>query len=400
MPWTIRQTVHAEARASLGLGALGHSVVIAQRLDDASLQRVLAFDARDRTTAFTKELRDAPAMQREVPGEVAAARRADLAASQQQYDEGLRVAASSLASIADTQRRHFQQKEGQPTGEDDGAEDELAVPPPPREPAVAPPEQPAAYFVPSDRWRRPSDFLAHQVELFEAGETVPPGTPKEPKQVTRDQLLFLAQFAAALNQVWQDEQADTPMRQREQFSFLLMGQGGSGKTAIVQQVVLPTMDFVFPPDDNDVKSSLIVCSSWAQAENISTEEHRAVSCHNAAAMRVQSLRNKDMLPGEQKSRLEQKWSTRRLLVLEEVGMISPALYNMLLYRAFHGRAANFEVPEAQYDKLQGAFGRVPLVLHLGDFLTTSPWLLPTGMFQQSTKWRPGSSCRRRCALSS
>ena len=133
------QAEGAESRASMGLGALGHSVTIAQRLDEAALQRVLAFDARDRTTAFTKELRDVPAMQREVPGEVAATRRADLAASQQQYDEGLRVAASSLASIADTQRRHFQQKEGQPTGEDDGAEDELAVPPPPREPAVAPP---------------------------------------------------------------------------------------------------------------------------------------------------------------------------------------------------------------------------------------------------------------------
>ena len=84
------------------------------------------------------------------------------------------------------------------------------------------------------------------MELFEAGETVPRGTPKEPKHVTRDQLCFLAQFAAALNQVWDDELHETPMRQREQFSFLLMGQGGSGKTAIVQQVVLPTMDFVFP----------------------------------------------------------------------------------------------------------------------------------------------------------
>ena len=53
-------------------------------------------------------------------------------------------------------------------------------------------------------------------------------------------------------------------------------------------------------------------------------------------------------------------------------MISPALYNMLLYRAFHGRAASFEVPEAQYDKLLGAFGRMPLVLHLGDFLQLRP----------------------------
>ena len=97
-----------------------------------------------------------------------------------------------------------------------------------------------------------------------------------------------------------------------------------------------------------------------------------MSCHNAANMRVQSLRNRDMLPGEQNPRLEEKWSSRRLLVLEEVGMISPALYNMLLYRSFHGRARRFEVSEAQYDKLQGAFGRMPLVLHLGDFLQLRP----------------------------
>ena len=162
------------------------------------------------------------------------------------------------------------------------------------------------------------------------------------------------------------------MHQRERFSFLLMGQGGSGKTAIVQEVVLPTMDFVFPPEDNGQKSSLIVCSSWAQAENISTNEHRAMSCHKAAGMRVQKLRNRDMLPGEKKPFLEQMWLPRRLLVLEEVGMISPALYNMLLYRSFHGRTHKYEVPESHYDKLQGAFGRIPLVIHLGDFLQLRP----------------------------
>ena len=141
---------------------------------------------------------------------------------------------------------------------------------------------------------------------------------KTTKCVTKDQLLFLAQFAAALNKVWDDEQAEVPMHQRERFSFLLMGQGGSGKTAIVQEVVLPTMDFVFPLDDNGQKSSLIVCSSWAQAENISNTEHRAMSCHKAAGMRVQKLRNKDMLPGERKPFLDRCgcrdgfWFWRRL----------------------------------------------------------------------------------------
>ena len=37
--------------------------------------------------------------------------------------------------------------------------------------------------------------------------------------------LFLAQFADAMNRVWDDEQAEVPMRQRERFSFLLMGSG-------------------------------------------------------------------------------------------------------------------------------------------------------------------------------
>ena len=139
------------------------------------------------------------------------------------------------------------------------------------------------------------------MKRFEAGDTAPPGKPREEKRVTRDQLLFLAQFADAVNQVWDDEQAEVPMNQRKRFSFLLMGQGGSGKTAIVQEVVLPTIDFFFLPDEMGAKSSLIVCSSWAQAENISTAEHKAVSCHNAANMRVQSLRNRDMLP-ESRSR--------------------------------------------------------------------------------------------------
>ena len=53
-------------------------------------------------------------------------------------------------------------------------------------------------------------------------------------------------------------------------------------------------------------------------------------------------------------------------------MISPALYNMLLYRSYHGRQERWEVPEQEYDKLSGAFGRMPIVIHLGDFLQLKP----------------------------
>ena len=53
-------------------------------------------------------------------------------------------------------------------------------------------------------------------------------------------------------------------------------------------------------------------------------------------------------------------------------MVSPNLYNMLLYRSFHGRRDRWEVAEHDYDKLAGAFGRMPLVIHLGDFLQLKP----------------------------
>ena len=53
-------------------------------------------------------------------------------------------------------------------------------------------------------------------------------------------------------------------------------------------------------------------------------------------------------------------------------MVSANLYNKLLYRSFHGRRDRWEVDEPDYDKLAGAFGRMPLAIHLGDFLQLKP----------------------------
>ena len=53
-------------------------------------------------------------------------------------------------------------------------------------------------------------------------------------------------------------------------------------------------------------------------------------------------------------------------------MVAPPMYNMLLYRNFHGRREHWQVAEAEYDKISGAFGRMPLVIHLGDFLQLKP----------------------------
>ena len=173
------------------------------------------------------------------------------------------------------------------------------------------------------------------------------------------------------NIVWDEalrvEQGDLGINKITSFNILLMGQGGSGKTAVVQEIVLPTLDFLF-----GCEATLIVCAKWSQAENISTDTHKAVTCHRAASVGIQSYRNANMLPGDKKQALQRTWENLRCLVLEEVSMIGPDLYNLLLFRSFHGRRSRWNVPESEYDKLQGAFGRMPIVLHLGDFLQKKP----------------------------
>ena len=79
-----------------------------------------------------------------------------------------------------------------------------------------------------------------------------------------------------------------------------------------------------------------------------------------------------MLAKGKKTALQQTWEPVRCLVVEEVSMISPGLYNMLAHRSFLGRAGRWEVEESAYDQLEGAFGRMPLVIHLGDFLQLKP----------------------------
>ncbi len=97
-----------------------------------------------------------------------------------------------------------------------------------------------------------------------------------------------------------------------------------------------------------------------------------MSCHNAAMMRVQSLRNRDMLPGTCKTALENKLSAKRLLVIEEVSMISPALCNMLLYRFYLGRKKRWEIAQERFYVQGCTYCLWPLVLYLGDFLQLRP----------------------------
>ena len=53
-------------------------------------------------------------------------------------------------------------------------------------------------------------------------------------------------------------------------------------------------------------------------------------------------------------------------------MVAAGWHNMLDVRSMHGRSQTHDVYEASYKKPNHHFGRIPIVIHLGDFLQLSP----------------------------
>ena len=88
-------------------------------------------------------------------------------------------------------------------------------------------------------------------------------------------------------------------------------------------------------------------------------------------MGIQEFKKSLMSAGKKTSQLQKRWGNIRVLVIEEISMVSAVLYNMLDYRSMLGRSAAFNVDPLTYTKVGCVFGRVPIVLHLGDFLQLS-----------------------------
>ena len=172
------------------------------------------------------------------------------------------------------------------------------------------------------------------------------------------------------NKAWEDEKKAPS--QRKTNLIILLGQGGSGKTHVVQKLVFEAVHYIWPPKSDEEPTLMVTASSNEQAKNISTAAVKARTLHNASGMRVQHLINPKMRAGEKQKSLTRLWNEVRVLIIEEVSMVAAAAYNMLDFRAMQGRSRTFDVSEASYKNPHHQFGRVPIVIHLGDFLQLSP----------------------------
>ncbi|HIE68667.1 MAG TPA: hypothetical protein EYP98_00100, partial [Planctomycetes bacterium] len=303
------------------------------------MREVLDFGHRLRLTAFAKELLALPCMQRvagpphegldnAAPAWGAQWRRA-CRAMEDCTDQGqLRLAELQAERLTVNPREDDMDLEGD---EEDGA--------PPAAASAAPP----ASFANQDVYATPGAYIRSVVDALPAEE-----------KLTWDQTLFVARFARSCDEAWEDEAK--PPEQRRVHHILLLGQGGSGKTHVVQNIVFQVTRFLWPPGSLEEPTLMVVASSNAQAKNISTETVKARTIHNATGMRVQRLVNPLMRPGNKLNHLKRLWGNVRVLIVEEVSMVAAAMYNMLDFRSMHRRSQAQDVNETNYTKPGPHFG--------------------------------------------
>ena len=180
----------------------------------------------------------------------------------------------------------------------------------------------------------------------------------------------MLRFADVLDKVY-DEEQHKPPESRGVCHILLLGQGGSGKTHVVQNLIFPIAHFIWPAE-GEQDTMMAVAAKNAQAKNISTDQVAAKTLHAASCTRAQSLSNGNMTAGTAEKRLKTLRNSIRVLIIEEISMVSAMMYNMLGFRATLGRRVAWHVDPHTYSKVGCAFGRVPTVLHLGDFFQLRP----------------------------
>ena len=114
---------------------------------------------------------------------------------------------------------------------------------------------------------RPSHFIELLVDRLSQRDGA-----RQPVTLHPMQKRFVQDFAECLDVAWKEDQEGIPWRERALFRLILIGEGGSGKSFVVQQIVVPALMWAFPALRNGCDRFLVVAHSNAQA-NGSREGH-------------------------------------------------------------------------------------------------------------------------------
>ena len=186
------------------------------------------------------------------------------------------------------------------------------------------------------------------------------------------QKTFVHDFSKCLDIAWKEEQEGMPWTERTLFRLILIGEGGSGKSFVVQHIVIPALTWAFPALRKGCDRFLVVAHSNAQANGISTDTFRAETAHTAGCIRVQNLSNAALRPGNKLRALKDKWFNKVALIIEEAFLMPANIFNMLHVRCSWGRKQACNIDMGTIEHTRQSFGYIPIVLLLGDPLQLRP----------------------------
>ena len=217
---------------------------------------------------------------------------------------------------------------------------------------------------------KPSHRLAARIKEFEASADAPDAHRKGFK-LAEEQQAICNWFGKALDQAYMDEMNHVPVNERKQSACLLIGAGGTGKTTIILELLLPTFHEYFPAQDGEERYAILTYSH-AQGDAISNETFRAQTAHASVGYRVASLRNTHMALATRRKECERYWNGKVLVVQDEISLFPAMVENMLLYRSMRSRQNEHGLAPERYGQAGELMGHVPILLVAGDFLQIKP----------------------------
>ena len=231
----------------------------------------------------------------------------------------------------------------------------------------------AAQTDPQAQWQHvaaPSARLAERIQEFEASADHP-DPDRRGFKLAEEQRAICKWFGKALDVALDEEMRQVPVIQRKQSACWLIGAGGTGKTTIILQLLLPTFVECFPAVNGEDRYAILTFSH-AQGDAISNETFRAKTAHAAVSYRVASLRNKNMALGTKRKHCERTWNPKILVVEDEASLFPAMVENMLLYRSMRSRQNEHQLQPESYGAVGELMGHVPILLIAGDFLQIKP----------------------------
>ena len=230
-------------------------------------------------------------------------------------------------------------------------------------------ELPVVWVEPDPGSVKPSEYLKMRLEaLIQQKQMAAPRLKRRVKLPNLEQQRFLALCASHMDIMFVEEQDHVAWQYRTTKVFRLFSEGGCGKTWLIHAFIVPTVIYTYQTAD----AIRLVAFTNSQSANLSSDIVRARTLHAACGMTVQRLSNELLAPGKKLKALMQYWEPTRVLVLDEIGLCPAEAANMGLLRSAFGRQEMTNMDIGDYSIHGNYWGKIPLVLELGDPLQNRP----------------------------